>query len=303
MDGILVVDKPAGITSFDVIRRLRPVLREKRIGHTGTLDPMATGVLPLCLGEATKIAPFLIENDKEYEAEVTLGEERDTQDATGRVVATGSTAGVDERKVRETLRAFLGDRMQVPPMHSAVKVGGERLYARARRGETVERTPRPIRIHSLEMLAWHPPRFTMRVSCSKGTYVRTLAHDIGQSLGCGAHLSALRRLRSGPFVLPQAVPLDQLVVWATQRREEIERRLVKPSKALAALPEVRLDARCERKARLGQPLTADDLATLGWSKVEAGTRVRLTSPGDQLVAIGVTSERGVRYERVLGTRP
>jgi tRNA pseudouridine55 synthase len=297
MNGVLVIDKPSGITSFDVIRLLRPALHEKRMGHTGTLDPMATGVLAVCIGEATRIVPFLIEHDKEYEAELTLGEERDTQDATGEVVSKKSVAGIDEAAVRQTSARLIGPISQVPPMYSAVKVGGERLYSKARRGEVVDRAPRRVIVHSLQVLAFDSPRLRIRVHCSKGTYVRTLASDLGDMLGCGAHLSALRRLRSGPFTLDRAHGLDDVLRRA--KVDGLAEELVAASDALIALPLVVIDSTRERKARHGQPLTEEDLTGLGTLAPAKGTMVRLASADGRLVAVGESTGNGIRYARVL----
>jgi len=210
LHGLLVLDKPAGATSAEVVTAIRRRFQVDRVGHTGTLDPMATGVLPLCLGEATKLAPYLLADDKAYEAELTLGVETDTLDADGAVVARApeAAAGVSEAALREALAVWVGDRLQVPPMFSALRHEGRRLHQLARAGEEVERRPRPIAIRRLDLLEFDPPRARIRVDCSKGTYVRSLAADIGRALGCGAHLSALRRVRSGRFTLDQAVTLE-----------------------------------------------------------------------------------------------
>jgi tRNA pseudouridine55 synthase len=207
--GVLVIDKPAGVSSAMAVERVRRDLRIDRAGHGGTLDPLATGVLPICVGAGTKLAQFLLADDKAYEAEGLLGVETDTLDRTGRVIS--------ERDVNATrdallavLAAHLGEQAQVPPMYSAIKQGGVRLYHRARAGEAVERAPRHIRIDRLELLAFEPPRFRIAIACSKGTYIRSLVADIGTALGAGAHLTELRRTRSGKFTIEQAVRLDQL---------------------------------------------------------------------------------------------
>ena len=192
-DGIIIIDKPAGWTSMDVCAKLRGILREKRIGHAGTLDPMATGVLPVFVGHATKAVQFAENGRKEYRAVLKLGTVTDTQDTTGTVLETHPvTVGADE--VRAALEHFTGELLQLPPMYSALKVNGQKLYDLARQGKTVERKPRAITVYELELLEQSAPdEFALRVVCSKGTYIRTLCHDLGQALGCGGCMAALRR--------------------------------------------------------------------------------------------------------------
>lgn len=209
MHGILVLDKPAGMTSASAVDRVRRTLGIARAGHGGTLDPIATGVLPICVGAGTKLAQFLLAEDKAYLAEGVLGVETDTLDRTGRIVAERAVA-VTRDALAAALAAHLGEQTQIPPMYSAIKQGGVRLYDRARAGEDVERAPRPIRVDRLELLAFEPPRFQIAVACSKGTYVRSLVADLGTAVGAGAHLAELRRIRSGRFTIEQAVPLDRL---------------------------------------------------------------------------------------------
>jgi tRNA pseudouridine55 synthase len=207
--GVLVIDKPAGVSSAMAVERVRRELGIDRAGHGGTLDPIATGVLPICVGAGTKLAQFLLADDKAYEAEGLLGVETDTLDRTGRVVRE-RTAQVTRAALIEVLASYLGAQDQIPPMYSAIKQGGVRLYDRARAGEEVARAPRKIRIDRLELIAFAPPRFRIAIACSKGTYIRSLVADIGNALGAGAHLAELRRTRSGKFTLDQAVPLDRL---------------------------------------------------------------------------------------------
>ncbi|HET7502622.1 MAG TPA: tRNA pseudouridine(55) synthase TruB [Kofleriaceae bacterium] len=209
MHGVLVLDKPPGMSSAVAVARVRHALGVDRAGHGGTLDPIATGVLPICVGAATKLAQFLLADDKAYEAEGVLGVETDTLDRTGRVVAE-RPAEISRDALLEALARHLGEQDQVPPMYSAIKQGGVRLYQRARAGEQVERAPRRIRIDRLELLGFAPPRFRIAIACSKGTYVRSLIADIGATLGAGAHLAELRRTRSGRFSIEQAVALDQV---------------------------------------------------------------------------------------------
>lgn len=211
-NGVLVVDKPADWTSMDVCAKLRGVFHEKRVGHAGTLDPMATGVLPVFVGRATRAADFVAEGEKEYVAQLRLGVVTTTQDVTGDILETHVlSAGVGEA-LAAVLPRFTGELEQVPPMYSAIKKEGKKLYELARKGIEVERKPRRITIHALELLSQDGPAdFTLRVVCSKGTYIRTLCHDIGQALGCGGTMAALRRTRVGQFDIGQAVTLDELV--------------------------------------------------------------------------------------------
>jgi tRNA pseudouridine55 synthase len=211
MNGVVVVDKPAGLTSFDVVARVRRALGERRVGHAGTLDPLATGVLPVCVGEATKLVPFLMGGDKEYEAEARLGVTTDTLDATGTVVAEASADHVSRADVAATLPRFRGRILQTPPMHSALRVDGRRLYELARQGVEVERVARPVEVHALELTAWTPPTLGLRIRCGKGTYVRSLIADLGAALGVGAHMTELRRTRVGAFTLATALSLDAIM--------------------------------------------------------------------------------------------
>jgi tRNA pseudouridine55 synthase len=215
MNGVLVVDKPKGITSFDVVREVRRALKVKKVGHTGTLDPMATGVLPICIGDATKIAQFITEASKAYDATVKLGATTDTLDAEGKVLETRAVPVLNRELIERTFDKFRGTFAQVPPMYSAVKIGGKRLYELARAGEEVERAPRQVTVHELLLRDFSADELKLSVSCSKGFFVRTLGAEIGESLGCGAHLTALRRTQSGPFSLAQAVPLEKIVAGAS----------------------------------------------------------------------------------------
>ncbi len=223
MEGVLLVDKPKGLTSHDVVYRLRRKLSMKKIGHAGTLDPMATGLLVMLIGKATRISQYLMSVDKAYEGEATLGVVTDSQDAEGEVLTTMPVPALTEAQVRETMKGFLGDQYQTPPMHSAIKIDGVPLYKMARKGEEVEREPRFIRVMSFELLTFDLPKLTFRLLCTKGTYVRTIAHDLGQKLGCGAHLSALRRTGSGKFDIAQCLTLEAIEAMSLP---EIEKRLI-----------------------------------------------------------------------------
>jgi tRNA pseudouridine55 synthase len=223
MEGVLLVDKPQGLTSHDVVYHLRRKLQIKKIGHAGTLDPMATGVLVMLIGKATRISQYLMSVDKVYEGEATLGVVTDSQDAEGEVMSTQPVPELTEARVREVMKGFLGDQYQIPPMHSAIKIGGVPLYKLARKGEEVEREPRFIRIAAFNLRSFATPKITFELHCTKGTYVRTVASDLGQKLGCGAHLSALRRTGSGKFTIGQCLPLEQIEALSLP---EIQKRLI-----------------------------------------------------------------------------
>lgn len=238
VDGVLLLDKPAGMSSNAALQAARRLFNAEKSGHTGTLDPMATGLLPLCFGEATKFSGMLLDADKTYEATVRLGIVTTTADAEGEVIATHPVA-VGEAGVRAVLERFIGEIEQVPPMYSALKHQGKPLYALAREGIEVERQARRVTIHAIELLSWQSEHFDLRVTCSKGTYIRTLAADIGTALGCGAHLASLRRTRVGAVDIAQAVTLDTLENMPTEARD----RLLMPVDALVAdLPGVMLSA-------------------------------------------------------------
>ena len=223
LEGVLLVDKPQGLTSHDVVYHLRRKLQMKKIGHAGTLDPMATGVLVMLIGKATRISQYLMSVDKVYEGEATLGVITDSQDSEGEVMETRPVPELTAAQVRETMQTFLGDQYQTPPMHSAIKIDGVKLYHLARKGEEVEREPRFIRVAAFDLLSFALPKLTFRLDCTKGTYVRTVASDLGQKLGCGAHLSALRRTASGKFTIGQCLPLAEIEALALP---EIEKRLI-----------------------------------------------------------------------------
>ena len=272
MNGVVVIDKPRGLTSFDVVARVRRALGERRVGHTGTLDPMATGVLPVCVGEATKLVPFLVSGDKEYEAELRLGVTTDSYDATGTVTSETNAANVSRADVQRALEGFVGPLQQRPPMHSAVRVGGQRLYKLAHQGLEVERRPRAVVVHALELLRYEAPLARIRVRCGKGTYIRSLAADVGAVLGVGAHLTALRRTRVGPFGLDRAVALDAL---------SPETPLVSPAQALADHATVPLDDAQVRDVRAGKVRAIAELR----APEGAGSHVRLLDAHGALVAV------------------
>jgi tRNA pseudouridine55 synthase len=288
MDGVLVIDKPKGPTSFDVVRQVRSLLKVKKVGHTGTLDPMATGVLPLCLGEATKVAGYITESNKAYDAVVRLGAETDTQDAEGKVVAEAPVPPLTTARLEEVLGRFRGTFEQVPPMYSAVKVGGKRLYELARAGEEVERAARQVTVYELLLRDFSATHLTLSVRCSKGFFVRTLAYDVGRALGCGAHLEALRRTHSGSFTLAQALPLAE-VVELVKQPEALAKRLLPLSEALVDLPVVRVSAADAERVSHGVPLEAP----------QQPGRVRVVGPTGTLLAVAEVERGRLRYLRVL----
>jgi tRNA pseudouridine55 synthase len=297
MNGVLVIDKPQGPTSFEVVRRVRSALGLKRAGHTGTLDPMATGVLPVCLGEATKLAGLLTEGDKAYDAVVRLGVVTDTQDVTGTVLETRAVPPLSTELLEAALQRFRGTFSQVPPMYSAVKVKGKRLYERARAGESVERTPRQVTVYSLVLRDFSASECTLSVRCSKGFFVRTLAEDLGRALGCGGALKSLRRTASGPFGLDRALPLSQveaLGVAGPEGRAELGARIVSMADALPDLPVVRVSERDVAHVVHGVPLV------LGSSAPEG--RVRVLAPDGTLLAVGDVHEGRLGYVRVVAPR-
>lgn len=210
MEGLFNINKPSGITSHDVVNRLRRLTGVRRIGHAGTLDPLATGVMLLCVGRATRLVEYLVGLPKRYLATVLLGKETDTYDADGSVLIERPFDAITRQQVEATLPSFVGDINQIPPMYSAIKKGGQPLYKLARQGVEVERTPRRVTISSLTLESFTPPRLTLDVRCSSGTYIRSLAHDLGTKLGCGAHIAALERSEVGPFFVADAVDLNAL---------------------------------------------------------------------------------------------
>ena len=281
ISGIFNIDKPAGRTSFQVVSLVRRLSGVRRVGHAGTLDPSATGVLVVCLGQATRLVEYMMEATKVYRAEVRLGITTDTLDATGTPLSQADPSNVDRRQVEEALTAFVGEIDQVPPMFSALKYNGEPLYRYARAQRQVERQARRVTIHRLHLLAFQPPLATIEVECGKGTYIRALAHDLGQQLGCGAHLAALARLRVGPFTLDDACSLPQLE--AAFQEDRWQSLLHPADAALLSWPAVTLSEPQETAVRFGQCLAADSLEPA--QAVENDQLCRAYSPRGQLVAI------------------
>ena len=259
-NGILIIDKPAGWTSMDVCAKIRGILHEKRVGHGGTLDPMATGVLPVFVGQATRAVEFAENSQKEYVAGLRLGLTTNTQDTSGETLET-HPATASRADVEAAMARFLGDIQQIPPMYSAVKINGKKLYELARKGQEVARKPRSITIHELELLEQvSGTDYTFRCLCSKGTYIRTLCHDIGQALGCGAALYSLRRTMAAGFTLADTVTLEDV-------QEKGESLLLPTDSLFAAHPVLRLSSeKKEKRVRCGNPITVPGLAD-GTSRV------------------------------------
>jgi tRNA pseudouridine55 synthase len=263
---VLLLDKPAGVTSNQALQTARRLLDATKAGHTGTLDPLATGLLPVCFGEATKVSQFLLGAQKTYRARARLGITTTTADSEGEVLRERPVA-VDEAAISAALAAHTGDITQVPPMHSALRHDGQRLYELARRGETVERLPRPVHIGRLEVLNLEGDRFEIELDCSKGTYVRTLIEDIGEALGCGAHMTALRRLRVGALDVAQAVDFERLRHAAHEGPAALDACLLPVADALAHLPQLRLALPEAERLRHGQAVRLAQPLVTGWVAV------------------------------------
>ncbi|MHB8058746.1 MAG: tRNA pseudouridine(55) synthase TruB [Desulfuromonadaceae bacterium] len=277
MDGFVIIDKPAGITSHDVVSRVRRILGTRKVGHTGTLDPFATGVLPVAVNDGTKAIPFLDEGVKCYEALMQLGVATDTLDMTGKVLRESEFDSVTRQQLLGVFERFTGPILQIPPMYSAIKQGGQPLYKLARMGQEVVRAARPVDIHSIELLSFTPPFVSIRVTCSRGTYVRTLADDIGVMIGCGAALKELRRTASGPFLISAAHTLESLQSAADEAR--VSSFCTSPFSALEHLLDVPLADSGVAKVSFGRsPLWSD--TTVQGDAVPAGTElVRLSHKG------------------------
>ena len=290
--GILPVEKGTGVTSFQVVAHLRRVLRAPRIGHGGTLDPAATGLLPILIGEATKLTPYLVELDKEYVATVRLGITTESQDLSGAVLETRTVPDLPQAALAAALAPFVGVIRQLPPMFSALHRGGKRLYDLARQGVEVEREPREVTIHEIRLESVSLPDFVIRVRCGKGTYVRTLAADVGAALGCGAALAGLVRTRVGPYAVENAVSWDE--VREARSGERLWPRLLPPDSALAALAPVRLDAGAARAFAHGQAV-ATGLPVRGF--------LRVYGPDGALLGVGQGLGDRVKPERLLHADP
>lgn len=280
MNGILLVDKPSGPTSHDVVNHIRRAANMRRVGHTGTLDPAATGLLVLCLGLATRLSEHLTRLDKVYEGKMQFGIVTDTHDLDGTVLEEHTPPQFEASDIEAVFSRFVGNIMQTPPMVSAVKVGGQRLYKMARRGETIERKPRPVTVREFHLKSYEPPHACFRVRCTSGTYVRTLCHEVGQALGCGAALAALRRTWVGPHCVDKAKPLDYFT------DEERVASCLEPMADALEMPAATLKRTSLRAVRSGDMLALCDLKTEcpvseGW--------VQLKTPDGRLAALAMVS--------------
>ena len=282
MTGILIIDKPAGWTSHDVVAKLRGVLKEKRIGHGGTLDPMATGVLPIFIGRATRASEFCVNSEKEYIAGLKPGIVTDTQDITGDTISI-CEASVTTDDFFHVIPYFLGAQKQIPPMYSAIKQNGNKLYELARRGVEVTRPARDIYISNIELLKYDGGEFTLRIVCSKGTYIRTLCHDIGQALGCGGTLSSLRRTKAGAFSIDMAHTPDE--IQSAVQSGDIEKFLTNTDAMFSGYPAVTLDEPDSRRCRNGAPCPVRGLAE--------GT-YRFYGPHDEFILLGEVINAEIR---------
>ena len=263
IDGILLLDKPAGISSNAALQRARRIFNARKAGHTGNLDVWADGLLPVCFGEATKFSAFLLDADKIYRAEIRLGEETTTGDREGAISYEGDVSGIDRDRVTEVVNRFIGTIEQIPPMHSALKHHGQPLYKLAIRGIEIERAPRRVIIHALQLHGFADGLLDIEVHCSKGTYIRTLAQDIGRALGCGAHVATLRRLRAGPFSITDAVTLEDLARDAATDIELLRTRLLPVDGALDGYPAVTADADQAMRLGRGQAIRLSQLGDSG----------------------------------------
>lgn len=296
MTGVLLVDKPAGPTSHDVVARIRRATGERAIGHTGTLDPRATGLLPLVLGRATRLAALLSGGDKTYEAVIRLGFATDTDDADGRPIGPVSTSRPTEAAIDAALDRFRGTYEQVPPQHSAKKIAGRKAYELARRDAPVPLAPVTVTVSALERLGRDGDLLSLRVTAASGFYVRALARDLGETLGCGAHLQALRRTQSGGFTVADALPLEE----AERLGPDLAGRLIPPADALPHLPAVRVTPRGLTRVTHGNTVGPDDIEGRFLPPPTAGGPVRLLASDGRLVALAHSRGGALHPVTVLG---
>ncbi|KAB7628443.1 tRNA pseudouridine(55) synthase TruB [Alkalilimnicola sp. S0819] len=290
--GILLLDKPAGLSSNKVLQRVKWLYQARKAGHTGSLDPLATGLLPLCFGDATKVSGFLLDADKRYVVRARAGMTTNTADAEGEILRTREVGDLTAERIEAELADFRGAIQQVPPMYSALKHQGQRLYKLAREGKEVERAPRDVTIHELRLLGVEREHFELEVHCSKGTYVRSLVEDLGEALGCGAHVEALRRTALGPFARPAMVSLAQVEAAAEQGEEALDALLIPMEQALVQWPEVRLSNEVAHYLLQGQPVWVPQAPAGGW--------VRLFAEGERFLGMGhMLSDGRVAPKRLL----
>jgi tRNA pseudouridine55 synthase len=284
LTGIVLLDKPVGVGSTQVLQRVKNLFQVRKAGHTGSLDRLASGLLPLCFGEATKVSGFLLDADKRYRSTFRLGVVTSTGDAEGEILEQREPPALGERQILQVISEFKGEIEQIPPMHSAIKHQGQRLYKLAHQGLTVERQPRRVTIHRLELLAHGDGRLQVEVDCSKGTYIRTLAEDIGKRLGCGASVESLHRFGAGPFDAKDMVPLLELEERAERGLEALDEVLLPMEAAVAHWPGVSLPDAVAYYLRRGQPVLVPHAPTEGWVRIFAG--------GDRFVGVGEVLDDG-----------
>lgn len=296
LDGILLLDKPLGISSNKALQQAKHLFKAQKAGHTGSLDPLADGMLPICFGHATKVSAYLLDADKTYAVRVKLGEKTATGDVEGEVIEQRPVEGVGREQIAAVLPQFIGKIMQLPPMYSALKHGGQRLYKLAREGVEVEREPREITIYDIQLGELDGHEFAMTVHCSKGTYIRTLAEDIGEALGCGAHVTRLRRTGVTPYADLPMVTLAQLEAETEADLASIDRHLLPSDTALQHWPAVTIDADSEYYLRQGQALLVPKAPTEGW--------VRVYGPNETFLAIAEVQDDGrIAPKRLMVTNP
>lgn len=283
VDGILLLDKPEGITSNAALQRVKNLFYAAKAGHTGSLDPIATGMLPVCFGEATKFSQYLLDSDKRYIVKGKLGEKTETADREGEVIQTRDVA-ISEPQLAASLTSFRGTISQVPSMYSALKHKGEPLYKLARKGITVERQAREVRIHALELRSFDGTFFELDVACSKGTYIRNLVEDIGDLLECGAHVVELRRLDVGPYLAEQMITLEQLEAVAGEDKYSLDRLLLPVETSVAHWPTVELSDNAAYYLKMGQAVQVPGAPLSGW--------VTLKENGDQFIGLGEIDDDG-----------
>ncbi|MCP4676823.1 MAG: tRNA pseudouridine(55) synthase TruB [Deltaproteobacteria bacterium] len=281
MDGILLIDKPSGPTSFDIVRAVRRAANERKVGHAGTLDPLASGLLVVGIRQGTKLIQFLMDSEKRYLAEVALGDETDTDDALGVVTQEKPVPSISRDMLEDTLAGFIGKIKQTPPKYSALKEGGEPLYRKARRGENVTPKTREVEIRSIELTDLSERRFSIDVRCGKGTYIRALARDVARSLGTLGHLTALRRIETSGFRVDEAMPLADLE--SASKHERLVKKVISLAEALPALPKIILSPEDETKIRHGQPMLVAEVPKA--IDLADGTHVSLLTKENNLCAI------------------
>ncbi|MDJ0765037.1 MAG: tRNA pseudouridine(55) synthase TruB [Myxococcota bacterium] len=295
MDGVFLIDKPVGVTSFDVVRAVRRAANERKVGHAGTLDPLASGLLVVAMGQGTKLIPYLMAGTKRYVATISLGAETDTDDAEGKVIRRAPVPQIRGDVLGDVLLAFTGSIEQVPPRYSALKCNGEPLYRKARRGETVTPKARQVTIHSIDVISHGSEEIVLDVQCGKGTYIRSLARDLAQQLETAGHLSGLRRIASSGFCVEAAVALDRLK--QSSRSEIITNHALSLAEAVPLLPKVLVDAQAETRLCTGQAVPIDDIS--GPVHKDEDSHVGILNPEGHLFAVGLIDQQWIRPVRII----